>query len=441
MSMNNIASPRRTELSGGLSAASARTVGVAVGATLLTILLIGFKPYQIPPQPGQQVAGGDLVNQLGFSALGLIGLLAILSLADRRRVAAIPGIGWGGMLAFMVLATLAAADPSASMRTLAFTLFAMLAMTAVVALGRDADGFSAMLLAAGGVVLTLSYGGLIVFPDLARHTAESVEYQHAGLWRGVFTHKNIAGPVMATFGFAGLYLMRRGWRWTGAALALMALAFMANTGSKTTLGTVPLVAALVVVPGLVGLRRLTPLLFVMVLAVAALATVGIVFIPALKALASELAPDLTYTGRTQLWAHAGEMIAKAPWRGYGFESFWGTPIVTESDRYFDQDWDFALIVHGHNGYLDIALTMGLPALAMALIVLVLAPLVDYARTPLRTENVLLSDFFMMTMAFCALNGLLESFFFRRADPVWLLFFMAVIGLRATARRPVIAREA
>ncbi|MBK8455927.1 MAG: O-antigen ligase family protein [Phyllobacteriaceae bacterium] len=439
--MNSIASPKRTDLAAGLSAATARALGVVLAATMLTILLISFKPYQIPPQPGQAQTGGDIVNQLGFSALGMIGLLALLSFADRRRVIAIPGIGWAAMIGFLALATLAAADPSASLRTLAFTLFAMLAMASVVALARDGDGLSTILLSAGAVVLVLSYGGLIVFPDLARHTAESVEYQHAGLWRGVFTHKNITGPVMASFGFAGIYLFRRGWRWSGALLALFALAFMANTGSKTTLGTVPLVALLVIAPGLVGLRRLTPALIAVALGIGALATIGIVFIPYLKQLAHDLAPELTYTGRTQLWSHAGEMIAKAPWRGYGFESFWGAPIVTESDRYFDQDWDFALIVHGHDGYLDIALTMGLPALAMAIAVLLIAPLIDYMRTPLIRENVLAADFFMMVLAFGALNALLESFFFRRADPVWLLFFMAVVGLRVTARQRMVAREA
>ena len=28
----------------------------------------------------------------------------------------------------------------------------------------------------------------------------------------LFAHKNIAGPVMACFSFAGLYLLRRGWQ-------------------------------------------------------------------------------------------------------------------------------------------------------------------------------------------------------------------------------------
>lgn len=435
--MNSIASPRRIEP--GLTRGAARTLSVALAAVIFTILMVSFRPFQPAPIAAAQ-KGGDIVNQLGFATLGVIGLLSILALADRRRAAALTGYGWLAMGAFLVLSTLSATDPPTAMRTLIFTVSALMAATSVIALTRDADAFSSILLFAGIVVLVSSYAGLLVFPDIARHTGASLEPQHAGLWRGVFTHKNIAGPVMASFGFAGIYLMRRGRVWTGLAMSIGALAFMANTGSKTTLGSVPLVCAAVMVPGLVGLRRLTPLIMFVAFLGGALATVGIVFIPALKALANDLAPGMTYTGRTQLWAYAGEMIAKRPWSGYGFDSFWGTPLVTESDRFFDQDWDISNIVHGHNGYLDIALTMGLPALVVAVIVLVLSPLVDYARTPLFRENVLMADFFMMVAAFCALNALLESFFFRRADPVWLLFFMAVIGLRVTARQRIPTRD-
>ncbi len=436
--MNSIASPRRTDPA-ALPAETVRTASTVLASIVLTVLMISFRPFQ-PAASADTAKGGDIVNQLGYAGLGVVAVLAVLALADRRRAATLLSGWWAAMIAMLFFSTLAAADPGGSMRTALFTLFAMVAMSCVVVVVRDADSLSRVLVTAAVVVLGMSYAGLVVFPDIAKHTADSLEAQHAGLWRGVFSHKNIAGPVMAVFSFAGIYLMRRSWRRTGIAIFVLAIYFMAHTGSKTTLGSVPLVAMLVIVPGIVGLRRLTPLLFVAGLAIGALATIGIVFIPALKALAHDLAPDLTYTGRTQLWAYAGEMIAKSPWRGYGFESFWGTPLVTESDRFFDDDWDISNIVHGHDGYLDIAIGMGLPALAVAVTVLVLLPSVDYARTPLLRENVLASDFFMMAAAFCALNGLLETFFFRRADPVWLLFFMAVIGLRVTARLRFPARE-
>ena len=91
------------------------------------------------------------------------------------------------------------------------------------------------------------------------------------------------------------------------------------------------------------------------------------------------------------------------------------------------------VIHGHNGYVDIALTMGLPTLVFALITMLFVPAYDYAKCIRARENILLADLFMMIFTFSALNACLESFFFRRSDPVWLMFVMAAIGLRLTAR--------
>jgi O-antigen ligase len=199
---------------------------------------------------------------------------------------------------------------------------------------------------------------------------------------------------------------------------------------------VPLAIGLVMLPGMIGMRLLTPVLFMIAVVGTGLATIGIVFIEPLGHLADQLAPGLTYTGRTALWKFSGEMIALKPWTGYGYESFWGTPLITGMDKTFDQDWDISGIVHGHNGYLDIAVIMGLPALCLAAIAFLIAPLFDYLRAPLLKENVYLADFFMMILLFTSLNAFLESIFFRRADPVWLFFVMGVLGLRLVARFPV-----
>ncbi|MEZ5782629.1 MAG: hypothetical protein R3D70_13595 [Rhizobiaceae bacterium] len=71
----------------------------------------------------------------------------------------------------------------------------------------------------------------------------------------------------------------------------------------------------------------------------------------------------------------------------------------------------------------------------------IVPMRDYLRIPLKKENVLLGDFFMMTFMFTALNAFLESFFFRRVDPVWLFFVISVLGLRMVARRIIPAHPA
>ena len=246
---------------------------------------------------------------------------------------------------------------------------------------------------------------------------------------------------MACFSFAGLYLMRRGWRYRGLFLLVGAMIFMANTGSKTTAGLVPLTIMIVVLPGLIGMRLLTVVLFALAVVGTGLATLGIVFIDPLKQLAHTYFPDLTYTGRVTLWEFAGEMLAKQPWFGYGYDSFWGSKMLLNTDQPFDRPWDIRTIVHGHDGYLDIALVMGIPALCVAVFTFLIEPLRDFLRIPHLKENIFLGDFFMMIVLFTALNAFLESFFFRRADPVWLFFVLGLLGLRLVARFPLRSHSA
>ncbi|MFN3549304.1 MAG: O-antigen ligase family protein [Mesorhizobium sp.] len=407
-----------------------RSVATMLATLLFGVAMISLRPFS---PSAAEATGGDIVNQLGFGAVGAASLFCLLAFVDRRVLAGLVGFWWALLLGFFLLSVANAADPSAAFRTAIFTLIGMLTMQAVLTTPRDADSLSTVLAVAGLAIVGLCYAGLVLYPDVARHTADSLEPEHAGLWRGAFSHKNVAGPVMAGLSFAGLYLLRRGWRWSGGLLLVSALIFLAHTGSKTTTGLVPLAIVLVMGPSLMGLRRAVPLIFAAALVVATVSTIGIVVSPALWDLSQQLSPGLTYTGRTTLWSFLLEMIAKKPWFGYGYESFWGTPVVQLQEMPFDSDWDIRGIVHGHNGYLDIAVLMGLPALAVAVIAFLLVPMSDFLRVPARRENVLLADFFMMTLMFTAFNAFLESFFFRRVDPVWLLFVLAVFGLRYVAR--------
>ena len=71
---------------------------------------------------------------------------------------------------------------------------------------------------------------------------------------------------------------------------------------------------------------------------------------------------------------------------------------SNTDQPFDRPWDIRTIVHGHDGYLDIALVMGIPALCVAVFTFLIEPLRDYLRIPLLKENIFLGDFFMMVRA-------------------------------------------
>ncbi|MEQ1953929.1 O-antigen ligase [Mesorhizobium sp. CN2-181] len=434
--MSNTVSPRRTEPFSFSSPLSSVHLPTVIATGLFAILMISFQPFQ-PGGGGEPETGGNIVNQLGFGSLGAISILSLGLLATPRVVSALFSFSFLLMLGFAVLSVADATSPSAAMRAFSFTLIGILVVGTVLAIPRDADAFSTVLAVGGLTVVAICYVGLVLFPNEAKHTAASMEPQHAGLWRGVFSHKNVAGPVMACLSFCGLYLFRRGRKWAGAILFLSAFIFMANTGSKTTAGLVPVAMIVVAVPGLFGMRPVAAALFWIAVAGTALATLGIVFIDPLKQFVTWNFPEMTYTGRTTLWDFAGEMIMKQPWVGYGYDSFWGTPFLESMSQPFDRDWDIRSIVHGHNGYLDIALQMGLPGLGVAVWAFLVTPVVDYLRIPRYRENVLLGDLFMMILLFTTLNAYLESFFFRRADPVWMFVVFAVIGLRLAARFPAV----
>lgn len=437
--MSSIDSLRRTEPA-PLSAVFTRDgVATAIAALLFTVILISFRPFQ--PAGAEVIGeGGDIVNQLGFGSLGAISIFSLLAFANPKVVRSLLSPSWLLMLGFFMLSVVMASDPPSAARAASFTLIGILTMATILALPRDAEAFSKVIIFTIVVVMGLSYIGLIVFPHEALHTADSQEPEHAGLWRGVFTHKNIAGPIMACFSFAGLYLYRRGQRLWGAIIFCAAMFFMFHTGSKTTAGLVPFSILIVVLPSLIGMRLGTPVLFALAIIATAVGTLGIVFLPPVKHLAAIYFPDMTYTGRTTLWEFSGSMLAKRPWTGYGYESFWGTPLLLNQDQPFDRAWDIRSIVHGHDGYLDIAVLMGIPALCVAVYTFLIAPLRDYMRIPARKENIYLGDFFMMVVLFTGLNAFLESFFFHRADPVWMFLVLGLLGLRHVSLRPIPVRD-
>lgn len=408
-----------------------RRAAVVVSILLFTVMLISFQPFS-PVHEGVE-EGGNLVNQLGFGLLGLIALCSLLTLADPRRLPSLVGPAWMLMVVFLLLSGFASPDPSATFRGIILTLIVMMTTVTVLALPQDGDGYARMLSVVAGIVIFICFAGIPIFPSLATHGFDALEPQNSYLWRGVFTHKNIAGPVMAAFAFAAIYLWRRGDRWPGFLIGLSALIFISQTGSKTTLGLVPVAALLVLLPSALGLRFLTPVAVFCCQLAFALLTFGSVLFEPIHQFVLWLGIDPTFTGRVSIWLFGLDALADRPLTGFGYESFWSTDLVRYAANPYYLDWDVRGIVHAHNGYLDIALSMGIPALIVALAVLIVFPLIDYMRCRPVRENRLLADFFMMIVFFTTLNAMMESFFFRRMDPVWMFSFFGVIGLRLLAR--------
>jgi O-antigen ligase len=93
----------------------------------------------------------------------------------------------------------------------------------------------------------------------------------------------------------------------------------------------------------------------------------------------------------------------------------------------------ATAAHSHNGYLDTALGIGLPGLALLIVVLVIAPLRNFHVADRSGNDGPLTMLLLRIWLFGLYLSSLESFFLDRADPLWFTFLMAVFGLHYLAR--------
>jgi O-antigen ligase len=352
----------------------------------------------------------------------------------QRDVLARLGLGrWAIVFGIAALSALQSFDPTASLRGLLLTAIVMIVVAGVLVLPRDERAFAVAAVNACLVLLLLVYAMLLVAPQLVVHSSEGAEGVHAGDWRGHLSHKNFAAPVFSIVAMIGIYGWRSGLRWRGALVVGLGVLFVLNSGSKTTLGFLPLAI------GVVGLARITRrpglavLAHVVLVGLIAALTIGSVMSPTLNAMLKAVISDPTFTGRDEIWKFALQRITERPWLGYGYASFWQTPAVTGLEENYEASWDIRGIGSGHDSYLDAALMFGVPGAAVMILVLMGLPLVDYLRACRVAANRRLADLFVMIVIFMTYIGMLESFLLNRADPLWVLFALAVTGIGLTAR--------
>jgi O-antigen ligase len=179
-------------------------------------------------------------------------------------------------------------------------------------------------------------------------------------WRGSFVHKNTMGPYLVMAVITVLVFERRTWlrrvAFAGAALLIVL------SQSATSLSTLMVVLVMkcwldrfVVQRG--RMRPAFVLLTVFVFVVTA--AVGILLFPMIVNLYGK---DLTFTGRTGIWAASMRVIALRPWTGYGMGGVWVNPAAQPTKSIIDQ-LGF-IVFHAHNGYVEIMLQLGVVGLAL-----------------------------------------------------------------------------
>ena len=322
------------------------------GATLF-MFAEAFLPRLLSPSAVDvtgEVPESTLLRFLWLPFYGLIGVGLIVAGRDVWRV--MFRSPWPVLLAILAIASaLWSIDSELSFRR----GIAVLATTLMgVYLAARHDWISALRL------LAIVWFGLMAASFVAGIVAPGfavMQEIHPGAWSGGWGEKNALGGHAARAAFLFAFLA---WRdepfrrwWTGGlvlSLLLVVLSKSATALLGASLGLGVLFAAWWMLKG----RRWS-----LALVWGGVYIVGgavMIYAVAPEILLGLIGKDATLTGRTDIWIELAGAIEKKPVLGYGYLAFWG---LDSEPRYWLEravDWNAP---SGHNGWLDLAISLGI----------------------------------------------------------------------------------
>ncbi|MEM9950299.1 MAG: O-antigen ligase family protein [Chloroflexota bacterium] len=264
------------------------------------------------------------------------------------------------------------------------------------------------------LALCISLFFIFVMPSVGVHSSGP----HVGLWRGVFSHKNIFSRYLV-IGLIPLILLgnRIGyWRWIFAALLMLGM-----WGASSGTGLVVTFVMVLIFPLLRLLRRRHELIVATaLLAIPAAIIVLLLLSNNYVVLLESVGEDATLSGRTDLWAAAIEMIQRRPFTGWGFQA-----AFSDNSPVFSMiRWQNAPFAHNH--WLDLTLELGIfatIAYAFALI-LSLGRAIVYIRKQKSIESFYpLAYLIQANILALATQSLVGTF-----DVVWIMYVAVVYSL-------------
>jgi O-antigen ligase len=403
---------------------------VFVGAFLLA--LISLRPFEdlSNMQIGDVTTGNEIPTYAAFGGLAVL-TMALAARDNMRGLATLLSPAFLLFAGWLCVTVLLSFDPSTSIRRFSLTACVIAVTAALPLLAKSQHEIMRWLSIAALVLLATCFLGILLAPHLTIHMAtDPQEPGLAGNWRGSFGHKNVAAAIMAMLLFLGIYFISAGGWIAGVAVICLSSLFLLYSAGKSSLTlcfAVLLLTSLTAVVRSFWLRAvmlLTPLVLLNML------SVGTTMSDTLAEIAKLLPLDASFTGRIDIWNFAMQSLQSRLATGYGFASFWGSSAIQNLPE--GKEWA-AYAAHSHNGYLDTALGMGLPGLALLIGAIVIQPLRDFHAADEGGNNGPLTMVFLRIWLFGLYLSSMESFFLDRADPLWFTFLVAVFGLHYLAR--------
>lgn len=372
----------------------------------------------------------DIRHLVGF-ALVLLGT-GVCALRHRQQVLA----GIRANLVYFILpiiiiaSTVWSVDPALTFkRSVLTTGVCLFDLYAAVAIGTD----RLLKLVSTTVILSAVASMLVVvaLPMVGREVTEGL----IGDWRGVFPQKNVLGHVMSIGASIELFRMIRARRlhWTGLARLGLCCLLVAMAHSASSILSVVLASLLFAVYAAFRRGVLSGVICVIV-GLSAVALAGAVFGVDSSALFTLLDRDPSLTGRTDLWRYVMDVIRERPYFGWGYMGFW---VLDTSRVIYIHNQIGWPAPNAHNGYLELALSVGLLGLA-GFVVTAIWALRRTIGAMMRPDE--LGILLLVISVQLLVANLTESFMIGASVFGWNIFSIIVLktGIEAAPRRTEIA---
>lgn len=286
-------------------------------------------------------------------------------------------------------------------------------------------------------VLTWTFACLLLGGAIAAVAAPDIGLQvidGGRAWRGLQGDKNGFGftAALAALYFFGRVLaadVRR--RGTNLCLGLLALGALVMSDSATSIVACAIGATAIMMFGASTLMRLNGLVAVCLLIVGAVLAVALVSLVDAGALFQVVGRSLDFTGRSEVWEAAWALTQRRPWLGFGYGAVWfpRPELVDAQAALLGTTWSAA---HAHNGFLQVASELGLPAAAAA-VAIVLRLLIEPIRLYLRQPSPLVLFVIGLQVAF-AVSNMSEARLFVDRSFHWIIAIALSVALLRYSQR-------
>jgi exopolysaccharide production protein ExoQ len=224
-------------------------------------------------------------------------------------------------------------------------------------------------------------------------------------FRGTFIHKNHLGMFLV-FGLGSVLVQKRG-SWRTFAIVVHLVTVLGTRSASVGGGLLALAFVWLWLSALRRQEKPRERTFLLVMSIAS-AVAGVLLVLGLLPVLLDLYDkDVTFSGRTFIWAESVGAIQDRPWLGYGLAGLWmdeTNPITAELHARIGFK-----AAHAHNGALDLALQVGLIGLTAYLLLLIQA-MRAAGRAMRQASSALIGQWGVLMLSTLVLMSIAENVF-------------------------------